>query len=86
MLSRGGSYEEVMYKASSLSLLSNAVLVWNTVHIAGMVDQLRAAGHDVKDADLARVSPLTHAHIIANGSYFQSPRQRTATPSQPVSA
>ena len=83
---RSGDYEEVMNKASSLSLLSNAVLVWNTVHIAGIVDQLRAAGHEIKDADLARVSPLTHAHIIANGSYFQSPRQRTGIPPQPVSA
>jgi TnpA family transposase len=83
---RSGDYEEVMNKASSLSLLSNAVLVWNTVHIAGIVDQLRAAGHEIKDADLARVSPLTHAHINANGSYFQSPRQRTGIPPQPVSA
>jgi TnpA family transposase len=82
---RSGDYEEVMNKASSLSLLSNAVLVWNTVHIAGIVDQLRAAGHEIKDADLARVSPLTHAHINANGSYFQSQRQRTGIPPQPVS-
>jgi hypothetical protein len=44
---RSGDYEEVMNKASCLSLLSNAVLVWNTVHIARIVDQLRAAGHEV---------------------------------------
>jgi TnpA family transposase len=74
---RSGDYEEVMNKASCLSLLSNAVLVWNTVHIAGIVDQLRAAGHVVEDEDLARVSPLIHAHVIPNGSYFQSPRRRT---------
>ena len=74
---RSGDYEEVMNKASSLSLLSNAVLVWNTVHIARIVDQLRATGHEVKDEDLARVSPLAHAHVIPNGSYFQSPRRRT---------
>jgi TnpA family transposase len=73
---RSGDYEEVMNKASCLSLLSNAVLVWNTVHIARIVDQLRAAGHEVKDDDLARVSPLAHAHVIPNGSYFQSPRRR----------
>ena len=73
---RSGDYEEVMNKASCLSLLSNAVLVWNTVHIARIVDQLRAAGHEVRDEDLARVSPLAHAHVIPNGSYFQSPRRR----------
>jgi TnpA family transposase len=73
---RSGDYEEVMNKASCLSLLSNAVLVWNTVHIARVVEQLRAAGHEVHDEDLARVSPLAHAHVIPNGSYFQSPRRR----------
>ena len=41
---RSGDYEEVMNKASCLSLLSNAVLVWNTVHIARIVDQLRCRG------------------------------------------
>ena len=71
-----GDYEEVMNKASCLSLLCNAVLAWNTVHIARIVDQLRAAGNEVKDEDLARVSPLAHAHVIPNGSYFQSPRRR----------
>jgi Tn3 transposase DDE domain-containing protein len=83
---RSGDYEEVMNKASCLSLLSNAVLVWNTVHIAHIVDQLRAAGHEVRDEDLARVSPLAHAHVIPNGSYFQSPRRRAEAASEPVMA
>src|SRR3954462_379559 len=39
-----------------------------------------AAGHQVNDDDLARVSPLMHAHVIPNGSYFQSPRQRALAP------
>ena len=75
-----------MNKASCLSLLSNAVLVWNTVHIARIVDQLRAAGHEVRDEHLARVSPLMHAHVIANGSYFQSPRRRVEAAPEPVMA
>ena len=83
---RSGDYEEVMNKASCLSLLSNAVLVWNTVHIARIVHQLRAAGHEVKDEDLARVSPLAHAHVIPNGSYFQSPRRRAEAMPEPVMA
>jgi len=67
---RSGDYEEIMNKASCLSLLSNAVLIWNTVQIDRIVGQLRAAGHVVLDEDLA--------HITPNGSYFQSPRVRTA--------
>jgi TnpA family transposase len=83
---RSGDYEEVMNKASCLSLLSNAVLVWNTVHITRIVDQLRNAGHMVEDEDLARVSPLIHAHIIPNGTYFQSPRRRSDAAPEPVMA
>jgi TnpA family transposase len=30
---REGDYEEIMNKASCLSLISNAVLVWNTIQI-----------------------------------------------------
>lgn len=74
---RIGDYEEVMNKASCLSLLSNAVLVWNTIHIDRIVAQLRADGNLIRDEDLARVSPLPHKHVSPNGSYFQSPRQRT---------
>ncbi|MBF0307641.1 MAG: Tn3 family transposase, partial [Alphaproteobacteria bacterium] len=74
---RTGDYEEIMNKASCLSLLSNAVLIWNTRHIEGIVAQLRAAGQEVLDEDIARVSPLLHAHIIPNGSYFQSLRRQS---------
>ena len=65
-----------MNKASCLSLLSNAVLVWNTVHINRIVARLRADGNLVLDEDLARVSPLMRKHITPNGSYFQSARSQ----------
>jgi TnpA family transposase len=71
---RTGDYEEIMNKASclslSLSLLSNAVLVWNTIKIGNIVGQLRAAGEQIDDADLSRVSPLAHRHVIPNDTYF----------------
>ena len=66
---RTGDLEEIMNKASCLSLLSNAVLVWNTKRIGEIVAQLRADGNEVRDADLARVSPLMFAHVIPNGTY-----------------
>jgi TnpA family transposase len=40
---RTGDYEEIMNKASALALLSNAVLVWNTVRIGEIVASIR--GH-----------------------------------------
>jgi len=70
---RTGDLDEIMNKASCLSLLSNAVLVWNTVRISEIVERLRAAGEQILDTDLARVSPLCYAHIIPNGTYnFES--------------
>jgi hypothetical protein len=55
-------------------LISNAVLVWNTLQIQKIVEELRAGGQEVKDEDLARVSPLLRAHVIPNGSYDLSIR------------
>ncbi len=83
---RSGDYEEVMNKASCLSLLSNAVLIWNTVQMTRIVAQLRDAGQQVNDEDLARVSPLAHAHVIPSGSYFQSARRRAGLAPEPVMA
>lgn len=65
-----GDYEEIMNKATCLSLLSNAVVVWNTVQMTRIIDQLRAGGEVVTDAELARLSPLAFAHVIPNGTYF----------------
>ena len=72
---RTGDYEEIMNKASCLSLLSNAVLVWNTLAIMKIVTQLRAAGEAVLDEELVHISPLLHQHVIPNGTYrFTSPK------------
>jgi hypothetical protein len=58
-----------MNKVTALSVLSNAVLVWNTVRIGAIVDELATSGHAVAREDLARVSPMLDAHVIATGSY-----------------
>lgn len=71
---RTGGLDEIMNKASCLSLLSNAVLVWNTVHIAGIVKKLRGNGHYVEDKNLSRISPMMYKHIFVNGTYDFSGR------------
>jgi TnpA family transposase len=65
-----GDYEEIMNKATCLSLLSNAVLVWNTVHMMRIIKQLRASGETVTEDELVRISPLAFSHVIPNGTYF----------------
>jgi TnpA family transposase len=67
---RTGDYEEIMHKVSCLGLLSNAVLVWNTVRMTEILAQLQAAGETVPAENLARVSPLAYAHVIPNGTYY----------------
>jgi hypothetical protein len=77
---RTGDLEEIMNKASCLSLLSNAVLVWNTIQFGQIVVRLRAAGEEVLDADLAHISPLAFGHIIPNGTYWVDRDLKAAEP------
>jgi TnpA family transposase len=64
-----GDYAEIMNKSSCLSLVSNAILYWNTIHISNIVDQLKAEGYPVNNEDLARVSLLLYKHVIVTGIY-----------------
>jgi TnpA family transposase len=67
--------EQIMNKATCLSLLSNAVLVWNTHHIARTVSELRRQGHCVDDDDLAHISPLWFKDVLVHGTYDFSDTQ-----------
>lgn len=62
-------YEEIMNIASCLSLLSNAVLLWNTPRIYRIVEGLRHSGVSIDDEDLKRISPLMFKHLIVHGTY-----------------
>jgi TnpA family transposase len=79
-----GDYEEVMNKASCLSLLSNAVTAWNIVEMSRIVDDLRRSGKEVLDEDLARVWPLARRHVIPYGTYrFRPPGVSPQTTTKP---
>lgn len=62
-------YEEIMNKASCLSLVSNAVLVWNTHHMQRIVDEFRAEGHDIPSEHLQKISALMFKHLQIYGTY-----------------
>lgn len=72
---RTGDIDEIMNKASCLSILSNAVLAWNTVHISGIVKKLRQNGHIIEDKNLSRISPMMYKHVFVNGTYDFSKRE-----------
>jgi len=65
-----GDYEAIMNKASCLSLVSNAILYWNTLKIADIVDQLRQQGEVIEEETLAHISLLPFKHVLPNGTYF----------------
>jgi len=60
-----------MNKASCLSLVSNAVLYWNTVKISEIIDELRRNDKQIIDDEkLSHISLLAHKHVIPMGTYF----------------
>jgi TnpA family transposase len=81
-----GDYEEIMNKATCLSLLSNAVVVWNTVHMMRIITQLRASGETITAEELARISPMAFSHVIPNGTYFtrRTPQEQGSDQNGPV--
>src|SRR5712671_6725064 len=61
--------EHLAHQASCLNLVTNAVIVWNTVCRAAVVEQLKHEGYPVQDSDLAHVWPTRYAHINVYGKY-----------------
>jgi Tn3 transposase DDE domain len=49
-------YEEQLNQASCLNLVTNAVVLWNTVYMRAVLDQLKAEGQHVDDADVVHLS------------------------------
>lgn len=53
----------------ALGLVTNVVVLWNTIYMDAALEQLRAEGYEVCDEDVARLSPLGHTHINTLGRY-----------------
>ena len=65
-----GDYDEIMNKASCLSLESNAILYWNTIKINDIVEGLRSQGEDIDEETLSHISLLPFKHVVTNGMSF----------------
>lgn len=57
-------------QARCLNLVTNAVVVWNTRYIQAVADALRSEGREVRDEDLARLSPSRFEHVNRYGRYL----------------
>jgi len=61
--------EAFTHQALCLNLVTHAVIVWNTVYMAAVVEQLKQEGSPVQESDLAHVWPTRYAHINVYGKY-----------------
>jgi TnpA family transposase len=56
-------------QAGCLNLLTNAVIVWNTVYMQAALDAIQQEGYPVQEEDLAHLWPIRFAHIHRYGKY-----------------
>jgi TnpA family transposase len=66
---RDRTFENQSFRASGLSLITAAIVHWNTVYLDRIVRQLRAQGATVPEDLLVHVAPLGWEHIGLTGDY-----------------
>ncbi len=59
-----------MNKASCLSLVSNAILMWNTIKIDDIIKNIEAQREKISPEMLSHISLLPYKHVLPNGTYF----------------
>jgi len=62
--------EEMNHQAGCLNLITNAVIVWNTVYMNAAIKQLKSEGYPVADEDLRHLSPARYAHVNPYGRFI----------------
>lgn len=61
--------EEHDMQLSCLSLVTNAVIVWNATYMESVLQQLRQQGWVIKDEAIVQLSPTAHSHVAPHGKY-----------------
>lgn len=75
---RDRTFENQSFRASGLSLITAAIVHWNTVYLDRAVQQLRAQGATIPDDLLSNVAPLSWEHIGLTGDYVWGTSERDA--------
>ena len=61
--------DEQLNQAACLNLVTNAVVVWNTVYMWEVIRQLKEEGFKIEEEDLKHLSPARFEHINVYGKY-----------------
>jgi TnpA family transposase len=80
---RDRTFENQSFRASGLSLITAAIVHWNTVYLDRAVRQLRTQGAAVPDDLLAHVAPLGWEHVGLSGDYVWT-EANPAAPFRPL--
>jgi Tn3 transposase DDE domain-containing protein len=67
---RRKQYEAQTNQALCLNVVTNAVIIWNTVYMQAALDQLRGEGYRVHEEDVAHLSPARFEHIKVLSQVF----------------
>ena len=60
------------HRASGLALVTAAIALWNSVHLARALEVLRGRREAIPDALLAHVAPLGWQHVNLTGDHLWS--------------
>lgn len=55
---------------NALGLVTNAIILWNTLYMDRALEHLQDTGLDINPEDVARLSPLGYVHINMLGRYY----------------
>lgn len=61
--------DEQTEPALCLTLVVNAIIVWNTAYTRAVLDQFAAEGQLITSSDLEQLSSIQYAHIRPHGRY-----------------
>jgi TnpA family transposase len=61
--------ENLANQSSCLTLVTNAVVAWNTVYMQAVIEQLRAEKVAIDETDFVHLSPARFEHINPYGRY-----------------
>lgn len=62
--------DQLQHQVGCLNLVTNAIIVWNTVYIEQVIQQLTQEGRVISDEDIKAIWPTRHAHINVYGKYL----------------
>lgn len=62
--------EDLRNQVGCLNLVTNAIIVWNTVYIDQVFQQLKQEGRSISDEDIKAIWPTRYLHLNVYGRYL----------------